>query len=129
MGASAAGKSLLLKTLAGRESDLHFTGDIFMDGKVIDPKRVQTDIAVVPHEDFLISELTPRETIRNSLRMKRDEDKVAEAEVENMLKKFGLDSIADKMIGTVFCRGDRENALRFARSSLHLHLYFYWTNL
>lgn len=104
MGASAAGKSLLLKTLAGRESGLHFTGDIFMDGKVIDPKRVQTDIAFVPHEDFLISELTPRETIRNSFRMKRDEDKVAEAEVENMLKKFGLDSIADKMIGTMFKR-------------------------
>jgi ABC-type multidrug transport system ATPase subunit len=105
MGASAAGKSLLLKVLAGRLPGLHFTGDIFMEGKVVDPKQQKNDIAFVPHEDFLISELTPRETIRNSFRMKRDEsDDIAEVEVSNLLKKFGLDPVADKVIGTVFKR-------------------------
>lgn len=105
MGASAAGKSLLLRVLAGREPGLHFSGDIFMDGKVVDPKHVLNDIAFVPHEEFLISELTPRETVRNSFRMKRDEpDEVAEAEVEGLLKKFGLDPVADKVIGTMFKR-------------------------
>lgn len=105
MGASAAGKSLLLKALAGREPGLHFTGDIFMDGKIVDPKYLQTDIAFIPHEDFLISELTPRETISNSFRMKRDEpDDVADAEVSNLIKKFGLEAMADKVMGTMFKR-------------------------
>lgn len=103
MGASAAGKSLLLKVLAGREPGLHLTGDVFMDGKVFDPKHVKNDIAFVPHEEFLISEMTPRETIGNSFRMKRDEpEDVAEAEVANLLAKFGLESIADDVIGTLF---------------------------
>lgn len=104
MGASAAGKSLLLKALAGRVPDLHFTGDVFMGGRMIDLKRAQeNDIAFVPHEEFLISELTPRETLRNSFRMKRDEpDEVAETAVTNLMKKFGLETMADQVIGTVF---------------------------
>lgn len=106
MGASAAGKSLLLRVLAGREPGLHFSGDVFMEGQAVDPRHLQQkSIAFVPHEEFLISELTPRETIRNSFRMKRDEpDAVADAEVENLMKKFGLDAVADKVIGTVFKR-------------------------
>lgn len=105
MGASAAGKSLLLRVLAGREPGLHFSGDIFMDGKVVDPKHVHSDITYVPHDEFLINELTVRETVRNAFRMKRDEpDDVADAEVNSLLKKFGMDTMADKMIGTMFKR-------------------------
>lgn len=69
--------------------------------KSIDLKQAQGDIAFVPHEDFLISELTPRETIRNAFRMKRDEsEEVTESEVSELLKKFGQDPVADKMIAT-----------------------------
>jgi ABC-type multidrug transport system ATPase subunit len=106
LGASASGKSVLMKGLSGRMSGFHVTGQVTLDGAPIDPSNLANQISYVPQEDFLMGELTPRETLRNVHLMKRNgAASVADAEVDDLLKKFGLDNVADNMIGTVFVRG------------------------
>ena len=54
MGASAAGKSLLLQTLSGRVQDLAISGTVKMNNKIVNPKRLDNPVAYVPQEDSLI---------------------------------------------------------------------------
>eukprot|EP01031_Cornospumella_fuschlensis_P036134 gene36134-43822_t len=106
MGASASGKSVLMQVIAGRLPLLHITGSITLGGVPINPTDLQNDIAYVPQNDFLMGELSARETLLNSYLMKRDQClSKANREVDSLLKKFGLDHVADNAIGTVFKRG------------------------
>jgi ABC-type multidrug transport system ATPase subunit len=106
MGASASGKSVMMQVLAGRLPLLHITGEINLDGKPMNPTDIKNDIAYVPQDDFLMGEFTPRETLYNIYTMKRsDPSSKALQEVDTLLKKFGLDHVANQAIGTVFKRG------------------------
>eukprot|EP00599_Poterioochromonas_sp_BG-1_P003195 CAMPEP_0173133204 /NCGR_PEP_ID=MMETSP1105-20130129/595_1 /TAXON_ID=2985 /ORGANISM="Ochromonas sp., Strain BG-1" /LENGTH=1323 /DNA_ID=CAMNT_0014044843 /DNA_START=330 /DNA_END=4298 /DNA_ORIENTATION=+ len=106
LGASASGKSVLMKVLAGRLPQFHVTGTITLDGVRIEPTERRNSIGYVPQDDFLMGEISARETLANVLYMK--EGKTADGaagEVQEVLKTFGLDHVADTIIGTVFVRG------------------------
>lgn len=106
MGASASGKSVLMKVLAGRLPKLHVTGEVTIDGLQMDINDTGNSVNYVPQDDFLMGELSARETLRNNARMKRGTDAtVIDREVDDLLRKFGLDHVADNAIGTVFRRG------------------------
>jgi ABC-type multidrug transport system ATPase subunit len=106
MGASASGKSVLMQVLAGRLPKLHITGEVTLGGIEIDINDPNNSIDYVPQDDFLMGELTPRETLRNNARMKKNTNAdFIDKDVDTLLKKFGLDHVADNPIGTVFVRG------------------------
>ncbi len=106
MGASASGKSVLMQVLAGRLPKLHVTGEVTLDGIEVDINDPNNSIDYVPQDDFLMGELTPRETLRNNARMKKNSNaSMIDKDVDNLLRKFGLDHVADNAIGTVFVRG------------------------
>lgn len=106
MGASASGKSVLMKVLAGRLPLLQVNGEITLDGRPMNLMSISNDVAFVPQDDFLMGELTPTETLLNALTMKRATSKQkALREVDSLLRKFGLDHVANNAIGTVFKRG------------------------
>lgn len=106
LGASASGKSMLMKVLAGRLQNLYATGSVNINGVPMDPYDIKNEVCYVPQEDFLMGELTPRETLTNKLLMKTPmhPSNVA-SQVDILLKSFGLDHVADNPIGTVFVRG------------------------
>jgi ABC-type multidrug transport system ATPase subunit len=102
MGASASGKSVFLQTLSGRIQDLTVTGDVIMDGILVNPKRVDNPIAYVPQEDSLIGELTAREVTLNTAVFKRNEPLTAlTVEIGQLLESLGLSKVADGIIGTM----------------------------
>ena len=102
MGASAAGKSVLLKTLSGRLQELTVRGDVYIDGARGDVKRIDNPVAYVPQEGYLNGELTAREVTMNNAMMKRNEprEKLAH-DVNELLGKLGLSEVADGIIGTI----------------------------
>ena len=106
MGASASGKSVLMQVLAGRLPKLHVSGEVTLDGIEIDINDPNNSIDYVPQDDFLMGELTPRETLRNNARMKKNTNAaIIDKEVDNLLRGYGLSHVADNAIGTVFVRG------------------------
>jgi len=106
LGASASGKSLLLRAIAGRVQDLNITGELLLKGSMVNPKDGSNPIGYVPQDDFLIGELSARETWRHTALMKKNKPPAeVEKDVENLLQSFGLSAVADNAIGTIFVRG------------------------
>ena len=106
LGASAAGKSVLLGTIAGRLPQLHISGELLIDGVVVDPNDLSNRVGYVPQDDFLLGELTPRETLKNIATMKTSKDgAVIDSDINHLLDSFGLSHVADNAIGTIFMRG------------------------
>ena len=101
-----AGKSLLLQALSGRIQDLVITGDVMMDGKMVNPKNVSNPISYVPQVDTLNGELTARETTTNMATLKRNQPLTKiQGDVTDLLEKMGLTHVADGIIGTLIFRG------------------------
>lgn len=106
LGASAAGKSVLLGTIAGRLPQLHISGELLIDGVAVDPNDLSNRVSYVPQDDFLLGELTPRETLKNIATMKTTKDgSVIDSDINHLLDSFGLSHVADNAIGTIFVRG------------------------
>lgn len=106
LGASAAGKSVLLGTIAGRLPQLHISGELLIDGVVVDPNDLSNRVGYVPQDDFLLGELTPRETLKNIATMKTSKGgAVIDSDINHLLDSFGLSQVADNAIGTIFVRG------------------------
>jgi ABC-type multidrug transport system ATPase subunit len=102
MGASASGKSLLLQSLSGRVQDLDISGKCFINGKEVNPKKLDNPIAYVPQDDSVIGELTAREVAMNSAVLKRNEPREQLAkDVDILLESLGLSKVADGIIGTL----------------------------
>jgi ABC-type cobalamin/Fe3+-siderophores transport system ATPase subunit len=102
MGASAAGKSVLLKTLSGRLQELTVRGGVYIDGARGDVKRIDNPVAYVPQEGYLNGELTAREVTINNAMMKRNEPREKlDRDVDELLGKLGLAEVADGIIGTL----------------------------
>ena len=106
LGASASGKSVLMNAIAGRLPQFQITGDITLDGFRIDPNDISNKISYVPQDEFLMGELTPRETLKNTATMKTTTNMSdIDTNIDNLLNNFGLSHVADNPIGTVFIRG------------------------
>ena len=102
LGASAAGKSVLLQALSGRIQDLTITGKVTMSGQVVNPKKLDNPVAYVPQEDSLIGELSAREVTTNAALFKLPEPRsVIDEKVSNLLENLGLTKVADGIIGTL----------------------------
>jgi ABC-type multidrug transport system ATPase subunit len=105
-GASASGKSLLLKSLSGRIGNLSITGDVLLNGVKVDPLDTQNGISYVSQDNMLLGDLTPREMLTQSASFKLNcsKSEIA-ARVNKVLKDLGIDHVADNYIGTVFRAG------------------------
>ena len=105
-GASASGKSMLLQALAGRVKSLSVKGDVLLNGIKINPLDHRNSISYVSQFDRNIGILTAREMIRYSCTLKKSlPADVIEEKVNKVLKDFGIDHVADTIIGTPFISG------------------------
>ena len=105
-GASASGKSLLLKSLSGRIGNLSITGDVLVNGVKVNPTNARNSISYVPQDNMLLGDLTAREMLRHSAKFKLDTtNEKIEERVETVLKDLGIDHVADTYIGTIFRAG------------------------
>ncbi|CAM9703142.1 unnamed protein product, partial [Choristocarpus tenellus] len=73
LGPSSSGKSLLLKVLTGRLPTLSYTGEVTLDGRVINPHSQKNNFGFVPQEDTLIGDITVRETLEIAARLRKDQ--------------------------------------------------------
>lgn len=105
-GASASGKSLLLKSLAGRIRDLSITGDVLLNGVQVQPTHPNNSVSYMSQENMLLGDLTPREMLRQSATFKLNCSKEQiEQRVQSVLDDLGLAHVADNYIGTAFRAG------------------------
>eukprot|EP00968_Pinguiococcus_pyrenoidosus_P007152 scaffold473_cov257-Pinguiococcus_pyrenoidosus.AAC.4 len=111
MGPSGAGKSSLLNVLAGRiapSSTARITGEIKLDGDIIDPVENRTKVAYVMQDDALLPTTTPREalTFSAALRMRKElTEEQRDARVNKLLVSLGIDDCADTLIGGLLFTG------------------------
>jgi ABC-type multidrug transport system ATPase subunit len=105
-GASASGKSMMLQALAGRIKSLSVKGDVLLNGIRINPLDHTNSISYVSQFDRNIGILTAREMITYSCTLKKNlPTSEIEKRVNKVLKDFGIDHVADTIIGTPFIAG------------------------
>jgi len=106
LGPSPSGKTVLLKTLAGRLPNLLVDGHVTQKGHPIDVTQTHKNVAFVPAEDILIGELTVRETFTTAaLLATNDPLEVVAKNVQAMIDALGLQAVQDNVVGTVLRRG------------------------
>lgn len=101
MGPSGAGKTTLLNIISTIDSPT--SGDIFIDGQnIVHMKEDQLalfrrdKLGFIFQDYNLLDSLTVRENIALPLALSKVNAKEIEQRVENIAKKFGIDSILDK---------------------------------
>ncbi len=96
-----AGKSVLLKALAGRQPMMAVVGDYFVNGLKVDLMDKNTRIAFVAQHSMEMGELTPRETIRNRALLRNPHLDAAgvTALVDQAIDNFSLQTCADTKTG------------------------------
>ena len=108
MGPSGSGKTSLLKILTGRvgsnSAGLTMTGEVRLDGKIVDPTDidVRKKVAYVEQDVSIPATCTPREAIAFSARLRLDRhltDGDINAIVDDILDNLGLSHVADTLIG------------------------------
>ncbi|CAL9734683.1 protein Snq2p [Monosporozyma servazzii] len=102
MGESGAGKTTLLNTLAQRNVGI-ITGDMLVNGRPID-SSFERRTGYVQQQDIHIAELTVRESLIFSARMRRaqtipDEEKIAY--VEKIIQILNMEEYSDALVGAV----------------------------
>ena len=81
-------------------------GSVALYGMPMDPSDINNSITYVPQDEFLMGEFTPRETLTSAMHMKTNSpSNLIETDVNSLLQSFGLEKVADNLIGTVFYRG------------------------
>ncbi|GBC04923.1 hypothetical protein RclHR1_05950007 [Rhizophagus clarus] len=105
MGPSGAGKSTFLDLLAGRKDPKNVSGTVYLNGRPGNVKYVST---YVMQDDALMGVLTVRENIQFAADLCFPSN-ISQTEkytrVQNIIREFGLERVADNKIGTVFVRG------------------------
>ena len=105
LGPSGGGKSVLLRVLAGREPLLRVGGSVSMSGVPVDCTRQTNSVGYVPQEDVLIGDLTVRETLTLSARLRLGwSPEKTHSHVDAVIKQLGLGAVADNVVGTVLKR-------------------------
>lgn len=106
LGGSSSGKSLLMKTLAGRVQDLDVSGEVYLHGTRVEVKDVMNDIGYVPQTDTTIGDLTTREMLMTNalLKLAKPQSEI-QSHVDRVIADIGLSHVANNPIGTIFKRG------------------------
>ncbi|ERF75245.1 hypothetical protein EPUS_00037 [Endocarpon pusillum Z07020] len=101
MGVSGAGKTTLLDTLAQRSSIGVLTGDMFVNGKPLDPS-FQRKTGYVQQQDLHLETTTVREALRFSATLRQPES-VSKAEkyafVEEVIKMLNMEDFSEAIVG------------------------------
>jgi ABC transport system ATP-binding/permease protein len=101
MGLAGAGKTTLLKALNGYTKPT--SGRVLFNGEDLYERQEQfrTQIGYVPQDDILHGQLTVREALRYTARLRTDlrADEI-EARVTQVLRDLGIDDIGDRLIGS-----------------------------
>jgi ABC-type multidrug transport system ATPase subunit len=105
-----SGKSSLLNVLAGRSASapgIEVSGDVTVEGVPIDPVAYRRNIAYVMQDDALMATTTPREALRFSAALRRNDVTILEINdlVEATLKALGIEECADTWIGNALIKG------------------------
>lgn len=101
MGVSGAGKTTLLDVLAQRVSTGVVTGDMFVNGKPLDPS-FQRSTGYVQQQDLHLETATVRESLRFSavLRQPKNVSKEEKYEyVEEVIKMLNMSDFANAVVG------------------------------
>jgi ABC-type multidrug transport system ATPase subunit/ABC-type multidrug transport system permease subunit len=112
MGPSGSGKTTLLNILAGRAGaasikGAELTGDISLDGSIIDPIKERNRFAYVMSEDALFPTLTPRESLTYAARLRLPNMSQADrsGKVDKLISALKISSCADTKIGDERTKG------------------------
>ena len=110
MGSSGAGKSTLLNMLAGRvpAGQYETSGELRVNGKARDSFTFQKSAAYVEQEDRMFAELTVREQLEFSARLRLPRSMPLEKKrgrVEQVVRELGLSKCVDTMVGNAVVRG------------------------
>jgi ATP-binding cassette, subfamily G (WHITE), member 2, PDR len=101
MGVSGAGKTTLLDTLAKRSSIGVLTGDMFVNGKALDPS-FQRKTGYVQQQDLHLETTTVREALRFSAVLRQPKS-VSKAEkyafVEEVIKMLSMEDFSEAIVG------------------------------
>lgn len=121
MGESGAGKTTLLNTLAQRIDVGVVTGDMLVNGKKLDLSFLRRT-GYVQQQDIHAEELTVRESLRFSARLRRtndisDEDKLDY--VEKIIKALDMELYSDALVGRT---GDGLNVEQKKKLSIAVEL-------
>ncbi|KAJ3329063.1 hypothetical protein HDU76_008727 [Blyttiomyces sp. JEL0837] len=106
MGPSGSGKTTLINLLMGRIKST--SGEIMVNNRPCDPSVFQKVIGYVPQEDIMIRELTVREVVLHSGRVRLPPtwaEEEVEEHVNNVLRMLGLLHVQDCVIGDETRRG------------------------
>ncbi|CAL4079531.1 unnamed protein product, partial [Meganyctiphanes norvegica] len=103
MGASGAGKTTLLNVLTHRNSArLRVTGDLYANGKPVDPDTLTSRSAYVQQDDLFIGTLTVREQLVFQAMLRMDRHIPYDrrmTRVDEVIVELGLVKSADTKIG------------------------------
>ncbi|KAJ3286083.1 hypothetical protein HDU79_006766, partial [Rhizoclosmatium sp. JEL0117] len=106
MGPSGAGKTTFMNVLMGKAA--RSAGTLKINGTVAELASFKKLIGYVPQDDTMIEELSVRENIRYSARVRLPNswtNAEVDAHVEAILQALNLSHVADKRIGNVLERG------------------------
>jgi ABC-type multidrug transport system ATPase subunit len=100
----------LLNVLAGRSASapgIDVSGDVTVDGVPVDPVAYRRNIAYVMQDDALMATTTPREALRFSAALRRNDVTLTEINdlVEATLQALGIVECADTWIGNALIKG------------------------
>lgn len=113
MGSSGAGKSTLMDVIAGRKTSGKISGEVRLNGFLKDQDSFRRASGYVEQFDVQSPELTVRETVMFSARLRIDRDVVQNehdirAYVDVVLRDVELDDLAHALVG-----GDEGGGLSF----------------
>ncbi|KAG0197388.1 hypothetical protein BGX28_009118 [Mortierella sp. GBA30] len=108
MGPSGSGKSTLVDILAGKRKDGDVSGEVLVDGKVVDASEIRRVVGFVDQDDTLAATQTVYEAILFSAMLRLPEsmtfDQIHER-VIGVIEMLGLMNCKDSRIGNVTSRG------------------------
>jgi ABC-type multidrug transport system ATPase subunit len=106
MGASGSGKTTLLTILMGKQTPT--AGILKINGQVDHLRRYRRLIGYVPQEDIMIRELTIRDTLMHSARMRLPKDwtyQRVKKKVNQIISSLGIEHVSNSVIGNEEERG------------------------
>ncbi len=111
LGANGAGKTTILKTIAGLLEDQPEKGTIVFDGRSIERKKaenlVSLGISYVPEGREVFPELTVKENLRMGSYRRRDREGI-DADYERMLKYFPVLGERSKQLAGTLSGGEQQ---------------------
>lgn len=100
MGGSGAGKSTFLNVLMGKTR--HTGGSVLVNGHQEKMKKYKKLIGYVPQDDIVLPELTVRENILHSARVRLPsnwKDEQIQEHVDTLIACLGLSHVSDSLVG------------------------------